>query len=110
MAKKIDPIKAKAKRDKIVAAVLGGVLLVACVVAVPMSLKQWKKLNGSGQAQPVATQTTPTPTGVTPSTCSSRRTPSSNRSTSGPNRPRGRRCLRRPRLPLPPRRAPPSRP
>ena len=38
MAKKIDPIKAKAKRDKIVAAVLGGVLLVVGVFAVPMSL------------------------------------------------------------------------
>ena len=65
MAKKIDPAKAKAKRDKIIAGVLGGVLLVACVIAVPMSLKQWKKLNGSGEAQPVALQTTPTP-GVTP--------------------------------------------
>jgi hypothetical protein len=65
MAKKVDPVKAKAKRDKIIAGVLGGVLLVACVIAVPMSLKQWKKLNGSGQAQPVATQTTPTP-GVAP--------------------------------------------
>jgi hypothetical protein len=61
MAKKIDPVKAKAKRDKIVAAVLGGVLLAASVVAVPMSLKQWKKLNGGGQAQPVAVQTTPAP-------------------------------------------------
>jgi hypothetical protein len=59
MAKRIDPVKAKAKRDKIIAGVLGGVLLVACVVAVPMSLKQWKKLNGGGQAQPVAAQTTP---------------------------------------------------
>jgi hypothetical protein len=61
MAKKIDPIKAKAKRDKIVAAVLGGVLLVALVVAVPMTLKQWKKLNGGDQAQPTPVQTTPVP-------------------------------------------------
>ena len=50
MAKRIDPVKAKAKRDKIIAGVLGGVLLVALVVAVPMSLKQWKKLNGGDQA------------------------------------------------------------
>ena len=64
MAKKIDPVKAKAKRDKIVAAVLGGVLLVACVFAVPMSLKQWKKLNGGEQVAAPA-QTTPAP-GTTP--------------------------------------------
>jgi hypothetical protein len=61
MARKVDPIKAKAKRDKIVAGVLGGVLLVASIFAVPMSLKQWKKLNGGGQTQPAAVQTTPTP-------------------------------------------------
>jgi hypothetical protein len=61
MAKKIDPVKAKAKRDKIIAGVLGGVLLVAGVFAVPMSLKQWKKLNGSGQTATVAAQTTPAP-------------------------------------------------
>ena len=64
MAKRIDPAKAKAKRDKILAGVLGGVLLVMGVFAVPMSLKQWKKLNGGGQAQPVAVQTTPTATPV----------------------------------------------
>lgn len=64
MAKKFDPVKAKAKRDKIVAAVLGGVLLVACVFAVPMSLKQWKKLNGGEQVAAPA-QTTPAP-GTTP--------------------------------------------
>jgi hypothetical protein len=61
MAKKIDPIKAKAKRDRIIAGVLGGVLLVALVVAVPMTLKQWKKLNGGGQAQATPAQTTPAP-------------------------------------------------
>jgi hypothetical protein len=61
MAKKIDPVKAKAKRDKIVAGVLGGVLLVALVVAVPMTLKQWKKLNGGDQAQATPAQTTPAP-------------------------------------------------
>jgi hypothetical protein len=63
MAKRIDPLKAKAKRDKIVAGVLGGVLLVVSIFAVPMSLKQWKKLNGGGQtATPAATATTtPTP-------------------------------------------------
>jgi hypothetical protein len=64
MAKKIDPVKAKAKRDKILAGVLGGVLLVMGVFAVPMSLKQWKKLNGGGQPPPAAVQTTPTPAGV----------------------------------------------
>jgi hypothetical protein len=61
MAKKIDPVKAKAKRDKIVAAVLGGLLLAVSVFAVPMSLKQWKKLNGGDQAQAVPAQTTPAP-------------------------------------------------
>jgi hypothetical protein len=66
MARKIDPVKAKAKRDKIVAAVLGGVLLVASVFAVPMSLKQWKKLNGGDQAQAAPAQTTPAPGAVTP--------------------------------------------
>ena len=67
MAKKIDPVKAKAKRDKIVAGVLGGVLLVALVVAVPMSLKQWNKLKGGDQAQATPVQTTPAPgTTVTP--------------------------------------------
>jgi hypothetical protein len=66
MAKKIDPVKAKAKRDKIVAAVLGGVLLVAAVFAVPMSLKQWKKLNGGDQAQAAPAQTTPAPGTATP--------------------------------------------
>jgi hypothetical protein len=66
MAKRIDPAKAKAKRDKIIAAVLGCVLLAAGVFAVPMSLKQWKKLNGGGQAQPVAVQTTTTTPGTAP--------------------------------------------
>ena len=68
MAKRIDPAKAKAKRDKIVAAVLGGVLLVASVIAVPMSLKQWKKLNGGEQTQSQpATPAPATPaTGVDP--------------------------------------------
>jgi hypothetical protein len=65
MAKKIDPVKAKAKRDKIIAAVLGCVLLGASVIAVPMSLKQWKKLNGGDQAQATPAQTTPAP-GVAP--------------------------------------------
>jgi hypothetical protein len=64
MAKRIDPVKAKAKRDKILAGVLGGVLLVMGVFAVPMSLKQWKKLNGGGQPPPAAVQTTPTPAPV----------------------------------------------
>ena len=67
MAKRIDPVKAKAKRDKIIAGVLGGVLLVALVVAVPMSLKQWKKLNGGDQAATPVVQTTPaTGTATTP--------------------------------------------
>jgi hypothetical protein len=60
MAKKFDPAKAKAKRDKTIAAVLGAVLLVAAVFAVPMSLKQWKKLNGSG------VETTAAPAATTP--------------------------------------------
>lgn len=68
MAKKIDPVKAKAKRDRIVAGVLGGVLLVALVVAVPMTLKQWKKLNGGDQAQATPAQTTPAPGVATPPT------------------------------------------
>ena len=63
MAKKIDPVKAKAKRDKIVACVLGGVLLLALVVSIPMTMKMWKKVNGSGQAAPVV-QTTPPPGAV----------------------------------------------
>jgi hypothetical protein len=66
MARKVDPVKAKAKRDKILAGVLGGVLLVMGVFAVPMSLKQWKKLNGGGQPPAAAVQTTPT--GATPGT------------------------------------------
>jgi hypothetical protein len=47
--------------------VLGSVLLIACVIAVPMSLKQWKKLNGGDQAQATPAQTTPAPgVGTTP--------------------------------------------
>ena len=63
MAKKVDPIKAKAKRDKIVAGVLGGLLLIVSIFAVPMTLKQWKKLNGGNvtEAAPAQTTTTPAP-------------------------------------------------
>jgi hypothetical protein len=70
MAKRIDPAKAKAKRDKTLAAVLGAVLLVAGVVAVPMSLKQWKKLNGSAveTTSTPATTTTPAPVPLAPAT------------------------------------------
>lgn len=60
MAKRIDPVKAKAKRDKIVAGVLAGVLLAALAVSVPMTLKMWKRVNGPGQ-QEAAAQTTPAP-------------------------------------------------
>jgi hypothetical protein len=67
MAKRIDPAKAKAKRDKIVAAVLGGVLLIAAVFAVPMTLKQWKKLNGGDNVAATAAPAS-TPAGSLPAT------------------------------------------
>jgi hypothetical protein len=68
MARRVDPIKAKAKRDKIIAGVLGGVLLVALAVSVPFSLKQWKKVNGGGEPARAAAPTTTTPApGAAPS-------------------------------------------
>lgn len=57
MAKKFDP-KAKAKRDKIVAAVAGVVLLGVLAISVPMTMKMTKSQNASTPAtssKPVAT-------------------------------------------------------
>lgn len=65
MAKKFDP-KAKAKRDKIIAAVAGVVLLGVLAFAVPMTMKQLKPQNAASAAAATpataGTATTPTST------------------------------------------------
>lgn len=62
MAKKLD-LKAKAKRDKIIAGVAGVVLLGVLAVAVPMTMKQLKSQNTpSAAATPATTPTTPAST------------------------------------------------
>jgi hypothetical protein len=60
MAKKFDA-KAKAKRDKIIAAVAGVVLLGVLAVAIPMTMKQLKS-----QQAPAAAAATSTPSTTTP--------------------------------------------
>src|SRR5207248_7529622 len=62
MAKKLDP-KAKAKREKVIAAVAGVVLLGVLAFAVPMTMKQLKAQNATPAAAPApaaAATTTPT--------------------------------------------------
>ena len=64
MAKKLDP-KAKAKREKVIAAVAGVVLLGVLAFAVPMTMKQLKGQNATpaaAAAPAAATTTTPTVT------------------------------------------------
>jgi hypothetical protein len=61
MAKKLDP-KAKAKRDKVIAGVAGGVLLVVLAITLPMTLKMMKPQNAASAA------TAPATTGSTPTT------------------------------------------
>jgi hypothetical protein len=60
MAKKLDP-KAKAKREKIIAAVAAVVLLGVLAFAIPMTMKQLKSQN-----VPAAAAATPTPSTTTP--------------------------------------------
>jgi hypothetical protein len=60
MAKKLDP-KAKAKRDKTIAAVAGVVLLGVLAFAIPMTMKQLKS-----QQAPAAAAATSTPSTTTP--------------------------------------------
>jgi hypothetical protein len=61
MAKKLNP-KAKAKRDKVIAAVGGVILLGVLAVAVPMTMKQLKPKNAaSAAAAPTPTATTTPP-------------------------------------------------
>jgi hypothetical protein len=69
MAKRFDP-KAKAKRDKIIAAVAGMVLLGVLAVAIPMTMKQLKS-----QQAPAAAAATPTPSTTTPVSPASLATP-----------------------------------
>jgi hypothetical protein len=63
MAKRIDP-KAKAKRDKVIAAVGGVVLLGVLAFAIPMTMKQLKSQQApaAAAASPATTTTTPTAT------------------------------------------------
>ena len=63
MAKKLDP-KAKAKRQKVIAAVAGVVLLGVLAFAVPLTMKQLKAQNAipAAAAAPAATTTAPTAT------------------------------------------------
>lgn len=61
MAKKLDP-KAKAKRDKVIAAVAGVVLLGVLAFAVPMTMKQLKPQNAASAATAAPGTTTTTPT------------------------------------------------
>src|SRR5437764_11542549 len=64
MAKKVDPLKAKQKRQKMIA-IGGGVLLVGLLVfQVPRVMKQ---LNKKPPAPPVAATTTAAPSAGTPS-------------------------------------------
>lgn len=64
MAKKVDPLKAKQKRQKIIAAVGGVVLLGLLAFQVPRVMKQ---LNKKPPAPPVASTTTAAPSAGTPS-------------------------------------------
>jgi hypothetical protein len=63
MAKRLDP-KAKAKRDKVIAAVAGVVLLGVLALAIPMTMKQLKSQQApaAAAASPTTTTTTPTAT------------------------------------------------
>ena len=59
MAKKLDP-KAKAKREKVIAGVAGGVLLAVLAITLPMTLKMMKPQNAaSAAAAPATTASTP---------------------------------------------------
>jgi hypothetical protein len=61
MAKKFDP-KAKAKRQKVIAGVAGGILLAVLAVTVPMTMKLMKPQNAaSAAAAPTPTASTTTP-------------------------------------------------
>jgi hypothetical protein len=64
MAKKVDPLKAKQKRQKVIAAVGGVVLLGLLAFQVPRVMKQ---LNKKPPAPPVASTTTAPPSTGTPS-------------------------------------------
>jgi hypothetical protein len=64
MAKKFDP-KAKAKREKVIAGVAGGILLAVLAVTVPMTMKLMKPQNAASAAvapTPTASTTTPSAT------------------------------------------------
>ena len=61
MAKRLDP-KAKAKRDKMIAAVAGLVLLGVLAFAIPMTMKQLKSQNVPAAAAAATPSTTTTPT------------------------------------------------
>lgn len=63
MAKRLDP-KAKAKRDKVIAAVGGVLLLGVLAFAIPMTMKQLKSQQApaAAAASPTTTTTTPTAT------------------------------------------------
>jgi len=61
MAKRLDP-KAKAKRDKMIAAVTGLVLLGVLAFAIPMTMKQLKSQNVPAAAAAATPTTTTTPT------------------------------------------------
>jgi hypothetical protein len=64
MAKKFNP-KAKAKRDKVIAGVAGGILLAVLAVAIPMTMKMMKPQNAASAATaatPAAATTTPSST------------------------------------------------
>ena len=61
MAKRLDP-KAKAKREKMIAAVAGLVLLGVLAFAIPMTMKQLKSQNVPAAAAAATPSTTTTPT------------------------------------------------
>jgi hypothetical protein len=61
MAKRLDP-KAKAKRDKMIAAVAGIVLLGVLAFAIPMTMKQLKSQQAPAAAAAATPSTTTTPT------------------------------------------------
>jgi hypothetical protein len=54
MAKKLDP-KAKAKREKVIAVVAGGVLLAVLAITLPMTMKLMKPQKAASAAAPAAT-------------------------------------------------------
>ncbi len=64
MAKKVDPLKAKQKKQKIIAGCLSGVLVAVLAYEVPNLMKHF---NQKAPAAPVATSTTATPPTGTPS-------------------------------------------